>query len=550
MYREFGPPLTRPGSQPAGSATKRAPRWPYVLLAGACGCLASISPYGPWESSALSVEIDPAPDLPVQPEEPPLRGPLTSPPARIASRSLLGLAETTNPPASEPNSPRERPLAPSPDPRPEADLFLGVTGKEANIRARPDPNAEILGMARMGTLLRRAPSPSGTLKCPGGWYAVAPRGFACAGASTTLDLDHPTLQLASLEADRSEALPYRYGRTRAAAPPFYTKVPSPEEQRATERALPGGSKQLARLWGDDPLGAPPPALLGGQTIPGRPTDKVATGFALARSAFAFLDLFESDGRRFGLTTDFSVIPLDRVEPVEPSSFRGVILTEEDALPLAFVRSRSAWVYRQDERTKALAPLRMAKFREAFHLEEESETIGGARFFRTRTGELLRDHDELIVIRSPERMPKWAMGSAPWLSISLLRQTLVAFRGDQPVFATLVSTGVGGAADPSETQATVQGVFRIHTKHITRTMAGPEADDPYDLRDVPYIQYFHEGYALHAAFWHDGFGQPRSHGCINLSPSDARHLFHVTEPMVPSGWHSALSRRGTVIWIHP
>lgn len=405
-------------------------------------------------------------------------------------------------------------------------------------------------MARMGTLLRRAPAPSGTTKCPGGWYAVAPRGFACAGASTTLDLEHPVLQLASLEADRSEALPYRYGRTKAAAPPFYTKVPSPEEQRATELSLSKGSTQLARLWGEDPLGAPPPALLGGQTIPGRPTDKVSTGFALPRSAFAFLDLFESDGRRFGLTTDFSVIPLDRVEPVQPSNFRGVILTEEATLPLAFVRSRNTWLYRRDGATKALAPLRMAKQREAFHLEEETETIGGVRFYRTKTGELIRDQDELVVIRRPEKMPKWAAGSAPWLSVSLLRQTLVAFRGDQPVFATLVSTGVGGAADPSETHATVQGVFRVHTKHITRTMAGPLADDPYDLRDVPYVQYFHEGYALHAAFWHDGFGQPKSHGCINLSPSDARHLFHVTEPLVPSGWHSALSRRGTIIWIHP
>lgn len=550
MYREFGPPLTRPGSQPR--ATKRARRWPYALLAGACASLSSLSPYGPWESAVLSVELDPAPARPVSPEEPPrvAEEPPPTPAARVASRSLLGLSETPSKGPRELDSSSKLPTSPESEPRPEADLFLGVTGKEANIRARPDPNAEILGMARMGTLLRRAPTPSGTVKCPGGWYAVAPRGFACAGASTTLDLDHPVLQLASLEADRSEPLPYRYGRTRAAAPPFYTKVPSPEEQRATEGATWGGSKQLARLWGDDPLGAPPPALLGGQTIPGRPADKVATGFGLSRSAFAFLDLFESEGRRFGLTTDFSVIPLDRVEPVEPSSFRGVVLTEEDTLPLAFVRSRSVWVYRQDEKTKALAPLRMAKFREAFHLEEEAETIGGARFFRTKTGELLREQNELIVLRNPEKMPKWASGSAPWLSVSLLRQTLVAFRGDQPVFATLVSTGVGGAADPSETQATVQGVFRIHTKHITRTMAGPEADDPYDLRDVPYVQYFHEGYALHAAFWHDGFGQPKSHGCINLSPSDARHLFHVTEPLVPSGWHSALSRRGTIIWIHP
>lgn len=57
-----------------------------------------------------------------------------------------------------------------------------------------------------------------------------------------------------------------------------------------------------------------------------------------------------------------------------------------------------------------------------------------------------------------------------------------------------------------------------------------------LRDVPYIQYFESGYAIHAAYWHDVFGTPRSHGCVNLSPVDAHRLFFWTEPQVPPGWH--------------
>jgi lipoprotein-anchoring transpeptidase ErfK/SrfK len=75
-------------------------------------------------------------------------------------------------------------------------------------------------------------------------------------------------------------------------------------------------------------------------------------------------------------------------------------------------------------------------------------------------------------------------------------------------------------------------------------------DEFDLRDVPYVQYFKEGYALHAAYWHDGFGTPRSHGCVNLSPLDARWLFSWTEPSVPSAWHGAMSGHGTLISIHP
>jgi hypothetical protein len=59
---------------------------------------------------------------------------------------------------------------------------------------------------------------------------------------------------------------------------------------------------------------------------------------------------------------------------------------------------------------------------------------------------------------------------------------------------------------------------------------------YELRDVPWIQYFAAGYAIHGAYWHDVFGTPRSHGCINLAPIDARYVFFWTAPPVPDGWH--------------
>jgi lipoprotein-anchoring transpeptidase ErfK/SrfK len=92
---------------------------------------------------------------------------------------------------------------------------------------------------------------------------------------------------------------------------------------------------------------------------------------------------------------------------------------------------------------------------------------------------------------------------------------------------------------------------IHTKHVTTTMSGDEVGDEFDLREVPYVQYFTEGYAFHAAYWHDSFGRPRSHGCINLSPIDAQWLFGWTDPPVPEDWHGALSlREGTLVHVHP
>lgn len=76
---------------------------------------------------------------------------------------------------------------------------------------------------------------------------------------------------------------------------------------------------------------------------------------------------------------------------------------------------------------------------------------------------------------------------------------------------------------------------------------------YVLRDVPYIQYFAQGYALHTAYWHDVFGTPRSHGCVNLSPIDGHRVFLWTEPKVPDGWHAINTGeelgQGTVVVVH-
>jgi lipoprotein-anchoring transpeptidase ErfK/SrfK len=139
----------------------------------------------------------------------------------------------------------------------------------------------------------------------------------------------------------------------------------------------------------------------------------------------------------------------------------------------------------------------------------------------------------------------------WIDISIPRQALVAYEGTTPVYATLVSTGIGGTGDPEETHATIQGAFKIYEKHVSVTMDGHEASDAFDLRDVPFVQYFHKGFALHAAYWHDDFGRAHSHGCVNLAPADAAWLFQWTDPRIPPGWHGTLAthREGTIVYVH-
>jgi hypothetical protein len=117
----------------------------------------------------------------------------------------------------------------------------------------------------------------------------------------------------------------------------------------------------------------------------------------------------------------------------------------------------------------------------------------------------------------------------WLDIDLDEQVLVAYEGPRPVYATMISSGRYKHRTPT-------GTYRITRKVAERTMNSmSDSDELYSVDKVPWTAYFAEGYALHAAFWHSGFGRTRSHGCVNLAPGDARHLYAWTAPLVAPGW---------------
>ncbi len=300
---------------------------------------------------------------------------------------------------------------------------------------------------------------------------------------------------------------------------------------------------------------PPDSLAAGQTLPavggeGRGHGQLVLETARLRSGWALLGTYDdAAGRRFGLTTDLGLVPLDRAKMVRPSAFRGVALSPELGLPVAFVRSKAARAF---ERLGGgpLAARRLLPWREPLVLTGRELDLD-APYLEIRDGSWVRAEQVTVVPRPNPTPPGWARRGQKWIDVSLLRQTLVAYEGLRPVYATMVSTGQGGAGDPATTHATVQGAFLIHTKHVSVTMDGDAAGDEFDLRDVPWVQYFSEGYALHGVYWHDDFGTARSHGCVNLAPLDAAWLFRWTTPEVPAGWHAALSlKHGTVVYIHP
>ena len=109
-------------------------------------------------------------------------------------------------------------------------------------------------------------------------------------------------------------------------------------------------------------------------------------------------------------------------------------------------------------------------------------------------------------------------------------------------STLISSGKKGSEE--ESFLTPKGKFRIGAKHISSSMDGNTASDGrYSIQDVPWAMFFQGNYALHGAFWHSKFGARRSHGCVNLGPTDARWLFMWTTPFVPEGWHGVNAHEG-------
>lgn len=101
----------------------------------------------------------------------------------------------------------------------------------------------------------------------------------------------------------------------------------------------------------------------------------------------------------------------------------------------------------------------------------------------------------------------------WLEINLSAQRLIAWNGSKPAYAVIVSTGKKATATPT-------GLFSIYSKRRLDRMRGED----YDIPDVPYALYFHQGYAIHGTYWHNRFGTPVSHGCINVAIDHAKWLF--------------------------
>jgi lipoprotein-anchoring transpeptidase ErfK/SrfK len=232
-----------------------------------------------------------------------------------------------------------------------------------------------------------------------------------------------------------------------------------------------------------------------------------------------------DGVRYK-KTDQGWIEASLLRPLTSSQFQGVdLLTlQPPAWPFAWAvpkRKHGRIVVRATASKKGAAVRELEARTLVAVLEEKGKWV------RIGDGEWLEAKE--VRIARTAAVPDGVADGERWIDVDLDQQVLMAYQGDKPVYATMISSGRKKFPTPT-------GIYRIHTKHgKTRMVNTKVSRSHWDVADVPWAMKFRKNFALHGAYWHDGFGGPRSHGCVNLAPSDARWLYDWSSPDVPDGW---------------
>lgn len=421
----------------------------------------------------------------------------------------------------------------------------------AQVYAEPSDSAAVVGYLRRGGLLRAKEGVRGK-GCDTRWHAVLGGGFVCAGRGFLLG-DEPQAFTPSPGAPSlHDALPYPYAKTLAREVPQYVRLPSVLEERETAAQLASllvatvaQTSALARKSDDAALLAKA-GDAHAKTVPAAQALPALVRMVMQPGFYVSVDGRETDGERALVrTVRGAYVPAETLGSVEISAVHGAALRGDDVFPLALSHRKSAHDYRRDPMTGALTRAEPLALLDARTITDRTLLHERKRYLLARDGSFLPEEAVRVVTRA--QRPPLVSPRARWIDVSLSTQSLVAYEGDRPVFATLVSTGKQGHETPT-------GIFRIHSKHVSTTMDGEaDTDEAYSIEDVPWTMYFSGNFALHAAFWHTQFGHVRSHGCVNLAPHDARWLFSWAGPELPSGFHGAMATRdnpGTFVVIRP
>lgn len=458
-------------------------------------------------------------------------------PSRPGAR---GAEPAARPPALEPGVPQvEAQRLTDPDAPPWVDAgdvpvpawarSVAPAKADAAFYAEPGKIESRRGSAQLGARLplfatKRAPG------CQGRWLNVGPFAWICSDVADYSgdDVSSPSLGSKPWLLPGGDGIrPPRPGAR--ALPPL--EPLSPADDGLPYRyffAGAGGAYGFANL---------------GNALDDAPDQELEQGFAVA-----IVEEKTAHGEQWGRTRKGRWIAMRELVPARPFLFHGELVAD-GKLDVAWVTAEKANVYATEKADKPTGT--RVRFEKVRVREEKGtganvmlrvEEAGVAGWMRARDLSRAR-------MMPPPAEAGGESAADRWIDVDLAQQTIVAYEGTKPVFASLVSTGKG---PPKSEFATHPGVHRIWVKIFTTKMDNLEKEDVekhYALEDVPWVQFFDKAIALHGVFWHRDLGHVHSHGCVNLAPIDARWLYAFTAPHLPVGWTAVYPTRaeqGTVV----
>lgn len=256
------------------------------------------------------------------------------------------------------------------------------------------------------------------------------------------------------------------------------------------------------------------------------------------------------GRTFYRTTSGLLAPSDRMWINKPPESKGATWPDE-AKGFFFVLSDKASKFELNKAGDKMADKGKLPKQTPVALTGKTLELAGTNYLESVDGFWVKAAAGTTT--EPGKRPDEVGADERWVDVNLSKKTLVLFQGDKPIYAALISPGKH-SRNKKKDHSTPTGSFRVREKHLSTTMDGDGAsgDLPYSIEDVPYVAYFKGSYALHAAFWHSNFGREMSHGCVNLSPKDAKFVFDFIDPQLPVGWHGVFAtkdRKGSLVVLH-
>lgn len=444
------------------------------------------------------------------------------------------------------------PPKPAPPPFPEGTRSLRLTRTVA-VRIGPSRDAKQIGTIAVDTRVGWVQVEAG-VGCKKPWVEMVPRGWVC-GEFLEPNTRRPIgVELPRLE--RGEIVPGEYGRIKESGAMAYAlpdkkakkdkkgdkKAKKDKKDKKEEPPDAGvasggegfgtGGGPVARPDQLGPDGGVPvvveedePRRVDDPMEPSRPLLGAVTVRKYGEVAFG-------DKVYWKISRGNEYVPLKSIRIHEPSAYQGVRLGDDTglSLPMAFVwpkqkDAKHVWVRKNAQGRGAL---RQVAARTPFAILETAEVNGKPTAYRIGEGEWLEASQ--VRVAQPAPPPPKIGEHERWFDIDLDTQILVAYEGTTAVYTTMISSG-------KKDTPTSTGVWRMWKKLTETDMNGLSGEDPYSVSTVPWTQFFDpdRDLALHASYWHDRFGTPRSHGCVNLSPADARWLYFWSEPRVPPGW---------------